>query len=82
MPENRLDCTFARLRQEKKAAFVAYLCAGDPSLEATLALVLGLEVAGVDVVELGLPFPIRSPTASSINSRPSGRWRQGPRWRV
>ena len=56
MPENRLDHTFARLRQEKKAAFVAYLAAGDPSLDATLGLVLALEAAGVDVIELGLPF--------------------------
>jgi len=56
MPENRLDATFARLRAEGNAAFVAYLAAGDPSLDATLDLVLGLEAAGVDVVELGLPF--------------------------
>ena len=56
MPENRLDATFARLRSEGKAAFVAYLAAGDPTLDATLDLVLGLEAAGADVVELGLPF--------------------------
>ncbi len=56
MVENRLDLTFARLRAEKKAAFVAYLCAGDPSLAATLELVLALETAGVDVIELGVPF--------------------------
>jgi tryptophan synthase alpha chain len=56
MPENRLDATFARLREEGTAAFVAYLAAGDPTLEATLDLVLALEGAGVDVIELGLPF--------------------------
>jgi len=56
MPDNRLDQTFARLRQEKKAAFVAYLAAGDPTLDATLDLVLALESVGVDVIELGLPF--------------------------
>jgi len=56
MQENRLDQTFARLRQEKKAAFVAYLAAGDPTLEATLGLVLALAEAGVDIIELGLPF--------------------------
>lgn len=56
MPENRLDATFARLREEGTAAFVAYLAAGDPTLDATLDLVLALEKAGVDVIELGLPF--------------------------
>lgn len=56
MAENRLDQTFARLRAEKKTAFVAYICAGDPTLDATLDIVLALERAGTDVVELGLPF--------------------------
>lgn len=56
MLENRLDQTFARLREEKKAAFVAYLAAGDPTLDATLGLVLALAGAGVDIIELGLPF--------------------------
>ena len=56
MSGNRIDSTFSRLREQKKAAFVAYLCAGDPSFEITLDLVLALEKAGADVVELGLPF--------------------------
>ena len=56
MPGNRIDSTFSRLREQKKAAFVAYLCAGDPSFGITLDLVLALEKAGADVVELGLPF--------------------------
>ena len=43
MLENRLDQKFARLREEKKAAFVAYLAAGDPTLDATLELVMALE---------------------------------------
>ncbi len=56
MAENRLDAAFARLRADGRAAFVAYVAAGDPSLDATLDLVLALESAGVDVIELGLPF--------------------------
>ena len=52
----RLDHTFAKLRADKKAAFIAYVSAGDPSLSATLDIVLALEVAGADIVELGLPF--------------------------
>ncbi|MGI8602638.1 MAG: tryptophan synthase subunit alpha [Verrucomicrobiales bacterium] len=53
---NRIDQIFQRLRGEKKAAFVAYICAGDPSLEASLDLAAALEEAGVDLLELGIPF--------------------------
>ncbi|MGV3660102.1 MAG: tryptophan synthase subunit alpha [Prosthecobacter sp.] len=55
-PTNRLDARFAALRDAKKKAFVAYVCAGDPTLDATIDIVLGLERAGADVVELGVPF--------------------------
>jgi tryptophan synthase alpha chain len=53
---NRIDVHFAKLRASGKRAFVAYVCAGDPSLDATIDVVLGLERAGVDIVELGVPF--------------------------
>ena len=53
---NRLDARFAHLRATGKRAFVAYVCAGDPSLEATVEIVQALDAAGADVVELGLPF--------------------------
>lgn len=58
MSENthRLDSCFARLRATQKRAFVAYICAGDPTLAKTVDIVLALERAGVDVVELGVPF--------------------------
>lgn len=53
---NRLDQRFADLRSQKKSAFVAYLCAGDPTLGKTRDIVLALEKCGVDVIEFGLPF--------------------------
>jgi tryptophan synthase alpha chain len=53
---NRIDSHFAKLRAAGKRAFVAYICAGDPTLDATIDLVLALERAGVDIVELGVPF--------------------------
>ncbi len=53
---SRIDSTFSRLAGENRAAFVAYLCAGDPTLEATPELVAALEAAGADIIELGLPF--------------------------
>ncbi len=52
----RIDDTFARLKAEGKKAFVAYLMAGDPDLARSLAVMKGLPGAGVDVIELGVPF--------------------------
>ena len=56
MTTNRIDACFARLKTEDRAGFVAYLTAGDPSLDATVDLILGLERAGADVIEVGVPF--------------------------
>ncbi len=52
----RIDDTFARLKAEGKKAFVAYVMAGDPDYETSKEIVLGLPGAGVDIIELGLPF--------------------------
>ena len=50
----RLQTTFARL--DGTPAFVAYLMGGDPDVEASLELMRGLPGAGVDIIELGVPF--------------------------
>jgi tryptophan synthase alpha chain len=47
---------FARCRAEGRAALIAYLAAGDPDLETTVALAGALRDAGADVLELGIPF--------------------------
>ena len=52
----RIDQTFKKLKSEGKKAFVSYIMAGDPDFETSLELVLGLPAAGVDIIELGLPF--------------------------
>jgi len=52
----RIDAKFAALKAEGKKAFVAYVMAGDPDYETSLEMVKGLPAAGVDVIELGLPF--------------------------
>ena len=52
----RLSAAFARAAREDRAAFVAYLTAGDPDLRATVELARALERAGADVLELGVPF--------------------------
>lgn len=52
----RIDDTFARLKAERKKAFVAYVMAGDPDCQTSLEVVKGLPGAGVDIIELGIPF--------------------------
>jgi len=52
----RIDAKFAELRAKGQKAFVSYVMAGDPDFETSLELVKGLPGAGVDIIELGLPF--------------------------
>jgi tryptophan synthase alpha chain len=59
--KNKIECKFRALRREGRKAFVAYLTAGDPDLETTARLVSALEAAGVDILEIGVPFS--DPTA-------------------
>lgn len=53
---NRIDQCFAALRSRNEKAFIAYLCAGDPTLARTVDLAVALEKAGTDILELGIPF--------------------------
>ncbi len=53
---NRIDSKFRELKKNNKKAFIAFITAGYPSLEATEKLVLGFDRIGVDMVELGVPF--------------------------
>lgn len=53
---SRLDRTFALRHARGESALIAYLMAGDPTLGETEQLVLGLEQAGADIIELGVPF--------------------------
>jgi tryptophan synthase alpha chain len=53
---SRIDAKFAELKAANKKAFVAYVMAGDPNYETGLEVVKGLPAAGVDIIELGLPF--------------------------
>ncbi|ARC89238.1 tryptophan synthase subunit alpha [Rhodovulum sp. MB263] len=52
----RIDAKFAALKAENRKAFVAYVMAGDPDYATSLEIVKGLPSAGVDIIELGLPF--------------------------
>ena len=53
---DRIATAFAQSHRENRAAFVAYLCAGDPDLTTSLAVCRAALEAGVDVLELGVPF--------------------------
>lgn len=53
---DRIALAFERARAAQRAAFVAYLCAGDPDFDTSLAACRALLKGGVDVLELGVPF--------------------------
>ncbi len=50
------DAVFARARAERRAALIAYVVAGDPDQGTTLAVIDALTAAGVDLIELGIPY--------------------------
>lgn len=56
MTVDRIDRRFAALKAEGRAAFVAYVMAGDPDAETALEILRGLPAAGADLIELGFPF--------------------------
>ena len=69
---NRIDKKFQELRDQGTKAFMPYLCAGDPTPELTSKLLLTLEEAGADLIELGVPFsdPIADgPTVQRASER-------------
>jgi tryptophan synthase alpha chain len=53
---SRISQRFAELRKRDELGLVAYITAGDPDLQATAEFIPALESAGVDVIELGIPF--------------------------
>jgi tryptophan synthase alpha chain len=67
-----LSDAFAQARREGRLAFVPYLMVGDPDLATTEAIVAALSAAGVDAIELGVPYgdPIGDgPTIASAGAR-------------
>lgn len=53
---NRIEKAFAQAREEKRAVFVGYLCAGDPDFESSVEACRTVIESGVDILELGVPF--------------------------
>lgn len=54
--ETRIDRRFAKLKRDGRPGLVTFITAGDPDLETSKKILLGLPAAGADVIELGMPF--------------------------
>ena len=56
MEKTRIDTRFAACKAENRPALVGFITAGDPDLETSLEIFKAMPKAGVDVIELGMPF--------------------------
>lgn len=79
---SRIGPTFERLRAEGRAALVAYVTVGYPSLPITLQLVPRLVEAGCDIVELGVPFSDPLADGATIRAASFSALKQGISLRV
>ena len=56
MSARDIEAVFQRCADEKRAAFIPYLCGGDPDLDTTRLLLRALVAGGADLIEIGVPF--------------------------
>ncbi len=56
MAKNRIEKAFQAAKDEGRAAFVSYVCAGDPDFDTSLDVCRTLIEEGTDILELGVPF--------------------------
>ena len=56
LSDTRITRCFAKLSEQKRKAFVAFLTGGDPDFDTSKDLICGLPAAGVDLIEIGIPF--------------------------
>ncbi|QBX34432.1 tryptophan synthase subunit alpha [Paracoccus liaowanqingii] len=64
----RIDDRFAELKAQGRKAFVAYMMASDPDDATALQIMRGLPEAGVDIIELGMPFTDPMADGSTIQA--------------
>ncbi|KAJ5759570.1 hypothetical protein N7520_006726 [Penicillium odoratum] len=67
-----IKATFAKCKEQRRSALVAYITAGYPTVEEAVDIMLGLENGGADIIELGIPFtdPIADgPTIQTANTK-------------
>ncbi|MDF2669643.1 MAG: tryptophan synthase, alpha subunit, partial [Paenibacillus sp.] len=53
---NRIDAKFAELRDQKRTAFIPFVTIGDPDPNTSIEILIQLEAAGADLIELGVPY--------------------------
>jgi len=53
---NRIDRTFNKLRAENRTALVGFLTAGDPDFDTSFEILKAACAAGIDILEIGVPF--------------------------
>ncbi len=70
MGRTRIEAAFAKARSEHRAAFVAYIMAGDPDLESSYQAMCALRDGGADIIELGAPFT--DPMADGVAIQKAG----------
>ena len=56
MKNSRINICFSKLKKKKKSAFIAFLTACDPNFSISLKLIKAMPQAGVDIIEIGMPF--------------------------
>ena len=56
MSGTRIDRRFRDLDKAARPGLVAFITAGDPDYETSLAILKALPAAGADIIELGMPF--------------------------
>ena len=78
---SRLATRFEKLKSQQRKALVSYVMAGDPQPQVTVPLLHKMVAAGVDVIELGLPFsdpmadgPVIALAAERALAAPSLPW--------
>jgi tryptophan synthase alpha chain len=69
--DNRIDQRFLQLQKQGSSGFMAYITGGDPTLERTVDIAIALSAAGVDFLEIGIPFsdPLADGPANQLGAQ-------------
>ena len=69
--DNRIDHRFLQLQKQGRSGFMAYITGGDPTLERTVDIAIALSTAGVDFLEIGIPFsdPLADGVANQLGAQ-------------
>ena len=69
--DNRIDHRFLQLRKQGSSGFMAYITGGDPTLDRTVDIAIALSAAGVDFLEIGVPFsdPLADGLANQLGAQ-------------